>query len=279
LATANANRLAQFYEDAFGCRRTAAEHVSGPGFEAAVDVQGGAECIALALGRETIELTQFDNPGRPYPTNSSASDLIFQHFAIVVSDMTKAFQQLCAVEGWVSITQGGPQQLPESSGGVTAFKFRDPEGHPLEFLAFPAENTPPKWRMERDSDICLGIDHSAIVIADGAVSRAYYEDLGFKVSGHSLNRGIEQEKLDDIPGAHVEVTALSPTDDGPHVEFLWYRSFARGARTIQRSNDVAATRLIIELPKAWSTSGLHGIADPDGHRLTIVPAARPLSEI
>jgi catechol 2,3-dioxygenase-like lactoylglutathione lyase family enzyme len=272
LTTANANQLAQFYENAFGCRRIAAEYVCSSDLEKAMDVQGGAECSMLALGRETIELTQFDKPGLPYPANSSASDLIFQHFAIVVSDMTKAFQRLCTVEGWSSITQGGPQLLPKSSGGVTAFKFRDPEGHPLEFLAFPAENTPPKWRMERNGDICLGIDHSAIVIADGGSSRAFYENFGFKVSGHSLNCGIEQEKLDDMSGVHVEVTALSPTDDGPHVEFLCYRSLVHDAPAILQCNDIAATRLILKLSKISPISGPRSETDPDGHRLTIVSA-------
>jgi catechol 2,3-dioxygenase-like lactoylglutathione lyase family enzyme len=273
LTTANADHLAQFYENAFGCRRIAAEHVGSSDLEKATDMRGGTECRMLALGREKIELTQFDKPGQPYPANSLASDLIFQHFAIVVSDMTKAFQRLCAVEGWSTITQGGPQRLPESSGSVTAFKFRDPEGHPLEFLAFPTENMPLKWRVERNGDTCQGIDHSAIVIADGAASRAFYENLGFRVSGHSLNRGIEQEKLDGIPGVQVEVTALSPTDDGPHIEFLRYQSPTHGAAFIQQSNDVAATRVVLLLSKISPLSGPRCEVDPDGHHLTIAPEA------
>jgi len=271
LTTTNARQLAQFYEDAFGCRRAGTGHVGGADFEKQMKVESGAERVTLFLGREVIELVQFDNPGWPYPANSSASDLIFQHFAIVVSDMTKAFQRLCAVEGWSSITQGGPRQLLQSSGGVTAFKFRDPERHPLELLSFPVDKTPAKWRTESDSDFCLGIDHSAIVVADSVISRAFYENLGFRVSEHSLNRGVEQEKLDNVPDVHVDVTTLSPTDDGPHIELLCYRPLAHGARTILRNNDVAATRLILELSNASPTGGPRSVCDPDGHHLMMVP--------
>lgn len=271
LTTANANQLARFYESAFGCRLIGAEHLGGPDFEDMMNVQGGAQYIKLSLGQETVELTQFDNPGRAYPVHSAASDPIFQHFAIVVSDMTKAFQRLCAVEGWSSITKGGPQRLPDASGGVTAFKFRDPERHPLELLEFPAGNTPAKWRTENNGDVCLGIDHSAIVVADSVISCAFYENLGFRVSGRSLNRGAEQERLDDVPGVHAEVTALLPTGNGPHVELLCYHPLMHATSIAQRSNDIAATRLILELPKASPTSGPLSVSDPDGHHLTIVP--------
>ena len=41
--------------------------------------------------------------------------------------------------GAAPISREGPVTLPRSAGGVTAVKFRDPEGHPLEFLQFPPE--------------------------------------------------------------------------------------------------------------------------------------------
>ena len=269
LTTANASLLAQFYEDAFGCRRAAAEHVSGVDFEQLMNVEGGAERVTLFLGREAIELVQFDNPGRPYPANSSASDLIFQHFAIVVSDMTKAFQRLCTVEGWSSITQGGPQRLPQSSGGVTAFKFRDPEGHPLELLAFPTKNTPPNWRTGRTSDIFLGIDHSAICVSDTAVSIVFYEDFNFQVCGNSLNCGAEQEKLDDIPEVRLDVIAIASTDPTPHIELLCYRLRLPQTPAVTNSNDIAATRLVLARD---SDSTPRHVLDPDAHHLIIVPA-------
>ena len=43
-------------------------------------------------------------------------------------------------------------------------------------------------------------------------------------SGRSLNQGIEQERLDGVPGAKVEVTALRQRDAAgpPHLELLRY---------------------------------------------------------
>jgi len=274
LTTANASRLAQFYEDAFGCRRDAVEHAGGPDFETLMNVRGGAQCIRLRLGHEIIELVQFEYPGRPYPAYSPASDLIFQHFAIVVSNMNEAWTHLCAVGGWSAITQGGPQHLPESSGDVTAFKFRDPEGHPLELLSFPAGKAPPRWQGASRKNIFLGIDHSALCIADSAVSRTFYEGLGFTISAHAFNCGPEQERLDDLPGARVEVTALAPRDIGPHIELLCYRGQTRHPPVASKSNDTAATRLVLELcgRPTEGDEAPRAIQDPDAHRLIIIPA-------
>ena len=106
---------------------------------------------------------------------ASASDLCFQHFAIVVADMALAYRRLCSVSGWTAISIDGPQRLPPSSGGVSAFKFRDPDGHPLELLAFPDGRWPAQWRARSNGDLALGIDHSAISVSDSARSIAFYQ--------------------------------------------------------------------------------------------------------
>jgi catechol 2,3-dioxygenase-like lactoylglutathione lyase family enzyme len=259
LISADAAALATFYGKAFGCCLIAQERLDG------------AARITLALGRARIEIVQYDQPGPAYPKGASASDLLFQHFAIVVRDMAKAVERLSTVTGWTAITRGGPQILPQSSGGVTAFKFRDPEGHPLEFLAFPPGQMPQKWR-NVDGDPCLGIDHSAIGVADATVSRAYYESLGLHICAHSLNRGPEQERLDNVAGAVVDVTALSPSDDGPHIELLCYRGATHPKPVALESNAIAATRLIFETGTA--APGTRAIRrstfDPDAHHLTII---------
>ena len=91
--------------------------------------------LTLRLGEQEIELVGFHAVGRSFPPVAGWSPL-FQHFAIVVADMAAAYAQLRAQPGWSAISIGGPQVLPPASGNVTAFKFRDPEGHPLELLAF-----------------------------------------------------------------------------------------------------------------------------------------------
>jgi catechol 2,3-dioxygenase-like lactoylglutathione lyase family enzyme len=253
-----------------------------------MNVEGGATCITLALGQEIVELLQFDCPGRPYPARSSACDLLFQHFAIVAADMPAAWQRLRGVKGWSSITRDEPQRLPKTSGGVTAFKFRDPEGHPLELLAFPAANTPSKWRGTGNRGMgnrgtgnnatSLGIDHSAISIADTAVSIAFYQALNLRISARSFNQGPEQDMLDDVRGAQVEVTALSAPTPSPHVELLCYRGHSHKPPAI-RSNDIAATRLAFALcgPARAELDPIgYGILDPDGHHL-VIEAPSPAS--
>ena len=77
--------------------------------------------------------------GRPYPPDSTSTDLWFQHMAIIVNDMRDAYQRVMANRRFRPISRHGPVRLPGNSGAVTAFKFRDHDGHPLELLAFPED--------------------------------------------------------------------------------------------------------------------------------------------
>jgi catechol 2,3-dioxygenase-like lactoylglutathione lyase family enzyme len=185
--------------------------------------------------------------------------------------MRQAMQRLDAIGRWSTITRQGPQTLPKSSGGVTAFKFRDPEGHPLELLSFPADKAPSKWR-HADKLAFLGIDHSAISVVDTEISQRFYENFGLRVSARSLNQGPEQDNLDDLFNTCVEVTALSATNDGPHIELLCYRREAQTGASVRSSNDIAATRLILESDTPAEIADVTGksVLDPDGHHLTIL---------
>ena len=279
LTTADASALAAFYERAFGFRCLATERLDGAAFERLMDVEGGAQCVRIGLGREIIELLQFDRPGLPYPANSSASDLNFQHFAIVVDDIRQAYERLSAMSGWRAISTDGPQRLPVEAGGVTAFKFRDPDGHPLELLAFPPRQVPSRWRARNGSNPCLGIDHSAIGVADTARAVAFYERLGLRATARSLNIGPEQARLDGLREPRVEVTTISPPQATPHIELLCYRSIIHAGGLESRNNDIAASRLILEADDPAPTSrsaARRGVTDPDGHHLLIVPSPAQL---
>jgi catechol 2,3-dioxygenase-like lactoylglutathione lyase family enzyme len=270
LTTPDATRLSGFYQRTLGFRLLEIERRSGPDFERLTGVRGGASAISLGLGDDVVELLQFDRPGRLYPAGAVSSDLCFQHFAIVVADIHLAYKKLASVGGWTAISTDGPQRLPASSGSVTAFKFRDPDGHPLELLAFPDDQMPGHWKARASGNLFLGVDHSAIGVADSAASMTFYEGLGLHVAARSLNTGPEQERLDAVSHAEVEVTALEPEQTTPHVELLCYRSITRGERTIVRSNDVAATRLIFDLDGPSSESATtRSLIDPDGHYLVI----------
>jgi catechol 2,3-dioxygenase-like lactoylglutathione lyase family enzyme len=276
LVTPDAERLSRFYQAALGFRLLAAERRSEPDFARSMGSDGDAQRITIGLGRESIELMQFAQAGRPYPEGASASDLCFQHFAIVVTDMGLAYQRLCSVNGWSAISIDGPQRLPALSGGVTAFKFRDPDGHPLELLAFPDGKSPAQWQDRSKGYLALGIDHSAISVADSTRSIAFYEALGLRVAARSLNTGSRQARLDGVDRPEVEVTALAPHCATPHVELLCYRSAPHRGKIDLCSRDVAATRLIFEADRGVSGNpgNRQSLIDPDGHHLVIVGSAK-----
>jgi len=276
LCSAQARMLAAFYESALGFRQVAMEHLSGARTQERFGVTGRAVRLTLELGAQTIKLLQFvDRPGNPYPAGSDASDRVFQHFAIVVADMTAAMTQLSQASGWTPITRGGPQKLPASSGGVTAFKFRDPEGHPLELLAFPPGNMPACWRNAQGHGPFLGIDHSAICVADVPRSVAFYESLGLRASHRSLNDDPAQARLDNLEQPVAEVIAMEPLQATPHLELLCYSHPEKSGRLDLHANDVAASCLVFESdqrsfrPEAWRAP-VQDLVDPDGHRLAIV---------
>jgi catechol 2,3-dioxygenase-like lactoylglutathione lyase family enzyme len=194
---------------------------------------------------------------------------LFQHFAIVVSDMAAAYATLSAQKGWHPISMAGPQVLPASSGGVAAFKFQDPEGHPLELLAFPSNAAPEIWEKSRANG-CLGIDHSAISLADTSRSASFYRRLGLQRSGGSSNTGPEQDRLDNVKDAFVEVTALAPPEPTPHVELLCYRGPSNRHIAPPDINTVAATQLVLTVE---STSALNTLCAQNADALYSGPIA------
>jgi catechol 2,3-dioxygenase-like lactoylglutathione lyase family enzyme len=273
LTTAELERAEAFYRDAFGFAVMARRERSGPAFATLTGVSGGASVVVLRLGGQEIDLVQFAEPGRPYPIVRTSNDPWFQHIAIVVSDMRVAYARLTAVGGWTPITRDGPQRLPANTGGVTAFKFRDPEGHPLELLEFAAGAVPQAWRERGGNGPCLGIDHSAIVVDDSAQSISFYGALGFAVAGGSLNRGVEQARLDDLTAPVVDVTSLAPrATEPPRIELLHYRVPPSPEPMVLRSNDVAATRLVLAADGSADLGGVRAALrrDPDGHHLLLV---------
>lgn len=213
-----------------------------------------AACLQLSgirsqffnLGAQSLELTQCDPAGAGYPADARGNDLCFQHIALLTSDIAAAAARALAA-GATAISNGGPQQLPPEAGGVIAFKFRDPEGHPLEYLQFP-EPRP------------AGYDHSAISISNIDATLAFYKTLGFALAARQLNTGLAQQRLDGLESPVVDVIALKPAIPTPHLELLHYRTPAAPARH-WALNDIAADRLVISAPD----SNLAIRRDPDGH--------------
>jgi catechol 2,3-dioxygenase-like lactoylglutathione lyase family enzyme len=148
------------------------------------------------------------------------------------------------------ISTGGPQTLPASTGGVKAFKFRDPDGHPLEFIWFPEGQGRAVWHQKSADTLFLGIDHSAIGISSTPQSLAFYQKLGFKAAYNSLNVGPTQQNLDGTWNAIVQITGIRPSgESGPGIEFLDYRTPPTGLPTPvdMESNDIPHVHLTIKV--------------------------------
>jgi catechol 2,3-dioxygenase-like lactoylglutathione lyase family enzyme len=211
----------------------------------------------LRLGRERIELLEFtDSMGRPYPCDSTSTDIWFQHMAIIVHDMADAHQRVMSQTRFRPISRAGPVRLPAESGGVTAFKFRDHDGHPLELIAFPAGRGPAEWRGADSTGPFLGVDHTAIGISDSGISTRFFSSVfGFSVGALTENRGPEQADLDDVDNVHVSVTQLAHDLPAPRMELLQYHVGTR--RPIPHdaaSNDIAATHSVVQVASLDATA-------------------------
>ena len=254
LNTADVEAAADFYVEALGFVR------AGPGGR-------------LTLGNQAITLTARP-AGEPYPRPRAANDLWFQHFAIVVADMDRAFARLAAYRGRLggaeAISLGGPQRLPASTGGVIAYKFRDPEGHPLELSQLPGDAAWAETATRGPSTLFLGIDHTALAISDLDASLAFYRDLGFREGPRFLNQGPEQDRLDGLRDAVVDIATLFAPGGGPHIELLRYRSPPPGPPAALEASAIAAT--ITRLEGAGASEPVT-LLDPDGHRLVVGAAA------
>lgn len=95
-------------------------------------VHGSRVRIAsLRLGHERLDLVDFLTPASPpMPIDSRSNDRWFQHIAVIVRDMDEAYEHLRA-QG-VAYASPAPQRLPDwnpNAGGISAFYFRDPDGH------------------------------------------------------------------------------------------------------------------------------------------------------
>lgn len=218
-----------------------------------IGLSGTGSRIAMSLGPSRVDLECFDRPGRPYPGDTTACDLVFQHLALVTDDAEAAWRRACDA-GAMPISCRRPVTLPKSAGGATAVKFRDPEGHPLEFIQFPKGGNS-AWK----GTGVMGIDHSAISVGDVAASRRFYANCGLSEADPTVNQGPAQDALDGLDRVQLDVVPMNPTNLPPHVEMLGYRHPVGRALGPLSTNDLAATRIV------WHSNANRLIRDPDGH--------------
>ena len=295
LTVGDLDRELMFYTNTLPFELVSVSEVSGKEQDALLGLSGANLRVAtLKIGAEQITLTEhLVNKGRPIPADSLSFDHWFQHIAIVVSDMDKAYARLRSHK--VKYVSTAPQTLPEwnkAAAGIKAFYFRDPEDHVLEIIFFPPGKGDPKWqhagtKPESGLPLFLGIDHTAIVVSDTDKSLAFYRDLvGLRVAGESENYGVEQEHLNQVFGARLHITGLR-AERGPGIEFLEYIAppGGRDLPTDAKSNDLVFwdTHLAVDDVALLTAKLRRGavvvskprgarsqiVRDPDGHALQL----------
>jgi len=272
LTVSDADRSVDFYTRVLSFEKTAEVEQAGEPLEQLEGVFGArTRTVRVQLGRECLDLTEYLAPrGRPAPADARSNDRWFQHVAIVVSDMDRAYAALRAAR--VEHASTGPQRLPDwnpNAGGIRAFYFRDPDGHVLEVLQFPRGKGDARWQAA--DRVFLGIDHTAIVVGDTDVSLAFYRDrLGLHVAGTSENWGTEQEHLNNVFGARLRITTLRGAA-GPGVELLEYLA-PRDGRPMpadERANDLIH----------WQTTLLTSDLGSAAHVLRAAPVSLPYARL
>ena len=224
ITVSDMERAVDFYSRVLTFEKVSDVEVTGEAYEHLEGIFGlRVRVVRMKLGDESIELVEYLTPrGRLVPPDSRINDLWFQHIAIIVSDMDMAY--LWLHQHNVEHVSSGPQLLPisnRSAAGIAAFYFKDPDRHPLEVLHFPPDKGAEKWH-HPNNKLFLGIDHTAIVVANTDASLRFYQELlGLRVTGQSENYGTEQEHLNNVFGAHLRITALRGTL-GPGIELLEY---------------------------------------------------------
>lgn len=256
------DRAVDFYSRVLAFEKVSDIEVVGESYEHLEGVFGlRMRIVRMRLGDEFIELTEYLVPkGRPIPVDSRSNDRWFQHIAIIVSDMDKAYAWLR--ENEVEHASSGPQRLPDwnkNAAGISAFYFKDPDKHPLEILHLPPDKGLPKWHRPTDK-LFLGIDHTAIVVDDTDASLTFYRDLlGMHIAGGSENYGTEQEHLNNVFGAHLRITALRGAS-GPGIELLEYLAPRDGRPypSDEHANDIVHGETILAATSAEQAA--HGVS-------------------
>ena len=293
------NTSIKFYSEVLGFKKVSDEEFTGEPYERLEGIFGlHIRVVRMQLGDEQIELTDYlTSGGRSIPQEAKPNDLSFQHIAVVVSDMEKAYDQLRTYN--VEFVSTAPQTLPKTiigAEGIKAFYFHDPDNHNLELIYFPKGKGQVKWQ-NSNGKIFLGIDHTAIGISNTEKSLAFYNDLlGIERKGESFNFGTEQEHLNNVEGASLHITGLRSAA-GPGIEFLQYLIPGAGKQypADTKANDLWywQTTLIVDDAEALynklinanysfvskqlvtikinhTTSKSFIVKDPDGHAMMLV---------
>ena len=249
--------------------------------------------VTLQLGSEQIELREYlDMTEKPIPTDSQSNDLWFQHLAIVVRNIDRAYKHIQSFD--LKAISSGLQTL---QNGIRAFKFKDPDGHDLEIIWFPPDQSKNKWQQNTE-ELFFGIDHSAITVADTEQSLKFYRDLlGMEVEESNINSGEIQAHLDGLSKAEVRVTSLRPHQGGIGIELLDYikpgtgrpfpndwqsydlatmqvqpvvENLEAAVNTLRENGTEIISPHVVQFPDSYPYRKACSIKDPNRHIMTLI---------
>lgn len=290
--TSDAARLAADYVEGLGATLVGQTSLE-PEIRNVLGVGGGdgIRC-ELSFGGRRVDLVEVRG-SRPYPCDSTATDLWFQHFALVVDDIARAYAAVRETKAFLPLSRTGPVRLPPSSGAVTAVKFRDFDGHPLELLQAGDESPIGRETLHAPSSSTPVLDHTAMSVANTtATVRFFQQVLGFWPTASTYNVGPEQSALDDVAEASARVTKLQGATPGVALELLDYDTGPRRpVPATAAAHDIAATHTVfgvasidgilgrlaehqgpagcVSLVQAPCGRRVAVLTDPDHHRLVL----------
>ncbi len=172
-----------------------------------------------------------------------------------------------------------------------------PDGHDLEIIWFPPEQSKVKWQQNTE-ELFLGIDHSAIAVANTEQSLTFYRDLlGMEIEQSNLNSGEIQAHLDGLPEAKVRVTATRPKQGGLGIELLDYivpetgrpfpdnwqsydiatmqvqlvvNNIVQAVKVLRESGVEIISPYIVQFPNSYPYSQGCLVKDPNGHAMMLI---------
>src|SRR5271165_421636 len=124
ITVSDMDRAVDFYSRVLTFEKVSDTELTGDGYEHLEGVFGvRLRVVRMKLGDESIELTEFLAPkGRTIAVDSRSNDRWFQHIAIIVTDMDKAYAHLRDAN--VEYASTSPQRLPDwnkNAAGISAF--------------------------------------------------------------------------------------------------------------------------------------------------------------
>ena len=204
-------------------REVSRREVAGDDYERLEGVFGSrARVVRLRSATRRSSSTEYLAPrGRPAPADARSNDRWFQHVAIIVSDMDRAYQWLRehkvahaspARSACPTGTRTPAASAPSTSRIRTATARDHLRSRPARAIRVAAadrralpRHRPHRHRRRRHRR------------EPALLSRP----LGFRVAGESENYGTEQEHLNNVFGARLRITSLRAAA-GPGIELLEY---------------------------------------------------------